>query len=204
MQGGAHALVSVVRVRLSSASSVPLKRAQSAAPSARPALDSPLCARDATVQLDCSSSTNSSSETRRGLELSSAEVSTEPDPDGRLVRRPESRRSADLTSFGTKGQISTYLRLDHVGAAGPGRRAHPPPGGRAYVPIPGPPAPGIRHPCIPRDRFTPKALTPKALTSPAQQPPSVTRAAPSSPLLRTVQTAAPPAAVPTSSLVPMA
>jgi len=114
MQGGAHALVSVVRVRLSSASSVPLKRAQSAAPSARPALDSPLCARDATVQLDCSSSTNSSSETRRGLELSSAEVSTEPDPDGRLVRRPESRRSADLTSFGTKGQISTYLRLDQT------------------------------------------------------------------------------------------
>eukprot|EP00966_Prymnesium_polylepis_P243202 5624198-Prymnesium_polylepis.3 len=42
----------------------------------------------------------------------------EPDPDGRLVRRPETRCSADLTSFATKGQISTYLRqflrLDHV------------------------------------------------------------------------------------------
>ena len=63
MQGGAHALASVVRVRLPSASSVPLKRAQSAAQSAHPALDSPLCARDATVQLDCSSSTNSFSET---------------------------------------------------------------------------------------------------------------------------------------------
>ena len=36
----------------------------------------------------------------------------EPDPDGRLVRRPESRRSADLTTFGTKGLISTNLRLD--------------------------------------------------------------------------------------------
>jgi hypothetical protein len=51
---------------------------------------------------------------RRDLELSSAEVSTEPDPDGRLVRRPESRRSADLTTFGTKGQMSTYLRLDQT------------------------------------------------------------------------------------------
>jgi hypothetical protein len=50
----------------------------------------------------------------RDLELSSAEVSMEPDPDGRLVRRPETRRSADLTTFATKGQISTYLRLDHV------------------------------------------------------------------------------------------
>jgi hypothetical protein len=38
----------------------------------------------------------------------------EPDPDGRLVRRPETRRSADLTTFATKGQICTYLRLDHV------------------------------------------------------------------------------------------
>eukprot|EP00966_Prymnesium_polylepis_P133432 3084226-Prymnesium_polylepis.1 len=46
------------------------------------------------------------------VELSSAEVSSEPDPDGRLVRRPESRRSEDLTTFGTKGLISTYLRLD--------------------------------------------------------------------------------------------
>ena len=53
---------------------------------------------------------------RSDLELSSAEVTTKPDPDGRLVRRPETRRSADLTTFGfaTKGQISTYLRLDHV------------------------------------------------------------------------------------------
>ena len=100
MQGGAHALASVVRVRLPSASSVPLKRAQSAAPSAHPALDSPLCARDATVQLDCSSSEQLfGNGLRRDLELSSAEVSTEPDPDGRLVRRPESRRSADLTTF---------------------------------------------------------------------------------------------------------
>ena len=38
----------------------------------------------------------------------------EPDPDGRLVRRPETRRSADLTTFATKGQISTYLRLDQT------------------------------------------------------------------------------------------
>ena len=72
MQGGAHALASVVRVRLPSASSEPLKRAQSAAPSAHPALDSPLCARDATVQLDCSSSTNSSSDTDFVVTSSSA------------------------------------------------------------------------------------------------------------------------------------
>jgi hypothetical protein len=36
---------------------------------------------------------------RSELELCSVvEVTTEPDPDGRLVRRPESRRSADLTT----------------------------------------------------------------------------------------------------------
>ena len=106
-------------MRLPSASSAPHKRAHSAAPSARPALDSPLCARDATVQLDCSSSTNSSSETgfvvRSALTQRGAHYGfTKPDPDGRLVRRPETRRSADLTTFATKGQISTYLRLDHV------------------------------------------------------------------------------------------
>eukprot|EP00966_Prymnesium_polylepis_P055893 1292902-Prymnesium_polylepis.1 len=39
---------------------------------------------------------------------------TEPDPDGRLVRRPESRPSADLRLFATKPQISTCLRLDQV------------------------------------------------------------------------------------------
>ena len=55
----------------------------------------------------------------RDLELSSAEVSMEPDPDGRLVQRPESRRSADLTTFGTKGEISTYLRLDRTSGLQP-------------------------------------------------------------------------------------
>eukprot|EP00966_Prymnesium_polylepis_P194932 4518615-Prymnesium_polylepis.1 len=44
LQGGVHGLASVVRVRSPSA---PLKRAQYGAPSAHPALESPLCARDA-------------------------------------------------------------------------------------------------------------------------------------------------------------
>eukprot|EP00966_Prymnesium_polylepis_P186105 4313804-Prymnesium_polylepis.1 len=42
-------LTSAVRVRLPSACAAPLKRTQSGAPSAHPALESPLCARDATV-----------------------------------------------------------------------------------------------------------------------------------------------------------
>ena len=46
---------------------------------------------------------------RRDQELSSAEVSTEPDPDGRLVRRPETRRSADLRLFATNPQICTFV-----------------------------------------------------------------------------------------------
>ena len=41
-------------------------------------------------------------------------ATAEPDLDGRLVRRPESRSSADLRLFATKPQICTYLRLDHV------------------------------------------------------------------------------------------
>eukprot|EP00966_Prymnesium_polylepis_P081239 1882173-Prymnesium_polylepis.1 len=52
-------LTSAVRVRLPSACLAPHKRAHSAAPPAHPAFESPLCARDATVWLDCSSSTNS-------------------------------------------------------------------------------------------------------------------------------------------------
>eukprot|EP00966_Prymnesium_polylepis_P288000 6651793-Prymnesium_polylepis.1 len=56
-------LTSAVRVRLPSACSAPLKRTQSGAPSAHPALESPPCARDATVRLDCSSSANSIPET---------------------------------------------------------------------------------------------------------------------------------------------
>ena len=63
LQGGMRRLTSAVRVRLPSACSAPLKRTQSGAPSAHPALESPLCARDATVRLDCSSSTNSIPET---------------------------------------------------------------------------------------------------------------------------------------------
>ena len=51
---------------------------------------------------------------RSDLERSSAEVTTKPDPDGRLVRRPQGRRTADLTKSARKGQICTYLRLDHV------------------------------------------------------------------------------------------
>ena len=51
---------------------------------------------------------------RSDLERSSAEVTTKPDPDGRFVRRPQGRRTADLTTFARKGQICTYLRLDHV------------------------------------------------------------------------------------------
>eukprot|EP00966_Prymnesium_polylepis_P000589 13307-Prymnesium_polylepis.1 len=42
-----------------------------------------------------------------------AERTTEPDLDVRLVRRPETRPSADLRLFARKPQISTYLRLDH-------------------------------------------------------------------------------------------
>ena len=42
---------------------------------------------------------------RSDLERSSAEVTTKPDPDGRLVRRPQGRRTADLTKSATKGQI---------------------------------------------------------------------------------------------------
>jgi hypothetical protein len=57
---------------------------------------------------------------RSDLELSSAEVTTKPDPDGRLVRRLQPRRTWDLTTFATKGQICTYLRLDHVGRVGRG------------------------------------------------------------------------------------
>ena len=51
---------------------------------------------------------------RSDLELSSAEVTTKPDPDGRLVRRLQPRRTWDLSTFATKPQICTYLRLDHV------------------------------------------------------------------------------------------
>eukprot|EP00966_Prymnesium_polylepis_P290430 6708927-Prymnesium_polylepis.1 len=51
---------------------------------------------------------------RRDLELSSAEVSTKADPDGRLVRRLQTRQTADLSLFARKPQISTYLGLDHV------------------------------------------------------------------------------------------
>ena len=51
---------------------------------------------------------------RRDLGAASAEVSTKPDPDGRLVRRLQPRRTWDLYGFATKVQICTYLRLDHV------------------------------------------------------------------------------------------
>ena len=51
---------------------------------------------------------------RSALRAGSAERTTKPDPDGRLVRRPQGRRTADLSSFATKAQICTYLRLDHV------------------------------------------------------------------------------------------
>jgi hypothetical protein len=54
---------------------------------------------------------------RSDLELSSAEVTTKPDPDGRLVRRLQPRRTWDLSTFATKPQICTYLRLDHVAPA---------------------------------------------------------------------------------------
>eukprot|EP00966_Prymnesium_polylepis_P040563 941204-Prymnesium_polylepis.1 len=47
-EGGAHRLASAVRMRLPSACSAPLKRTQSGAAPAHPALESPLCARDAT------------------------------------------------------------------------------------------------------------------------------------------------------------
>eukprot|EP00966_Prymnesium_polylepis_P219487 5077999-Prymnesium_polylepis.1 len=47
LQGGVHGLASSVRMHLPSASSAPLKWAQSDASSAHPALESPLCARDA-------------------------------------------------------------------------------------------------------------------------------------------------------------
>eukprot|EP00966_Prymnesium_polylepis_P042792 994632-Prymnesium_polylepis.1 len=50
-------------MRLPSTSSAPLKRALPAAKAAHPALHSPLCARDASWQLGCSSSANSLSET---------------------------------------------------------------------------------------------------------------------------------------------
>eukprot|EP00966_Prymnesium_polylepis_P177024 4099834-Prymnesium_polylepis.1 len=63
LQGGVHRLASAVRVRLPSACSAPLKRAQSSAPPAHPALESPTCARDAASQLNCSSSKDSFSET---------------------------------------------------------------------------------------------------------------------------------------------
>ena len=59
----------------------------------------------------------------RDLELSSAEVSTKPDPDGRLVRRPETRQTVDLRLFARKPQISTYLGLDHVPGHAPGSRS---------------------------------------------------------------------------------
>ena len=102
-------LASVVQMRFPSASSAPLKvkRATSAAPSDHPALDWPPCARDAARQLSCSSSANSLSETGfiGDLSAAGAEVSTKPDPDGRLVRRPQGRRTADLTKSATKGQI---------------------------------------------------------------------------------------------------
>jgi hypothetical protein len=101
LQGGVHGLASAVRMHLPSASSAPLKWAQSDAPSAHPALESPLCARDAALFCSCSSSTNSFPETGfvEDLELSSAEVSTKPDPDGRLVRRLQTRQTADLRLF---------------------------------------------------------------------------------------------------------
>ena len=58
-----HGLASVVRVRSPSASSAPLKRAQSGAPSAHPALETPLCARERVLFRTCSSSASSFSET---------------------------------------------------------------------------------------------------------------------------------------------
>eukprot|EP00966_Prymnesium_polylepis_P231853 5364019-Prymnesium_polylepis.2 len=63
LQGGAHGLASEVRVRLPSASSAPLKRAQSAEPSAHPALESPQRARESLLFRTCSSSTDSILET---------------------------------------------------------------------------------------------------------------------------------------------
>ena len=51
---------------------------------------------------------------RSALRAGSAERTTKPDPDGRFVRRPQGRRTAALTTFARKGQICTYLRLDHV------------------------------------------------------------------------------------------
>eukprot|EP00966_Prymnesium_polylepis_P226976 5251923-Prymnesium_polylepis.1 len=70
LQGGVHGLASAVQMHLPSTSSAPTQRRSSGrsrdAPSAHPALESPLCARDATVspsRLDCSSSTNSIPET---------------------------------------------------------------------------------------------------------------------------------------------
>ena len=63
LSGGSHMLASAVRMRIPSVSSAPLKRATSAAPCAHPALESSPCARDATLQLGCSSSANSLSET---------------------------------------------------------------------------------------------------------------------------------------------
>ena len=52
---------------------------------------------------------------RSELDTRSAERTTKPDPDGRLVRRLQPRRTWDLYGFATKVQICTYLRLDHVG-----------------------------------------------------------------------------------------
>ena len=64
---------------------------------------------------------------RSDLELSSAEVTTKPDPDGRLLRRPEPRPSADLRRIATKPQITTYLGLDHVSPRSPRARVGPRP-----------------------------------------------------------------------------
>eukprot|EP00966_Prymnesium_polylepis_P282794 6534298-Prymnesium_polylepis.1 len=118
----------------------------------------------------------------------------EPDPDGRLVRRPETRRSADLTTFATKDE---YLGQQWTGVL-PARLsqngAHPAADGRK----PGkrdsrPPKRDIgRHKHVPRAPHTPSrpppqpsavatrcgggagALTPRA----APHPPSCTRRPP--------------------------
>ena len=61
---------------------------------------------------------------RRDLSAAGAEVSTKPDSDGRLVRRPQGRRTADLSKSATKAQICTYLRLDHVSSRISSRTQH--------------------------------------------------------------------------------
>eukprot|EP00966_Prymnesium_polylepis_P218999 5067701-Prymnesium_polylepis.3 len=100
LQGGAHGLVNAVRVP-------PLKRAQSAAPSAHPALESPTSARDAASQLgNWKLQLEHGQLFGNGLRVVSSDLdgspapevttSTKPDPDrertpaGRLVRAPTS------------------------------------------------------------------------------------------------------------------